>query len=377
MRRVVDLSGVTAVDVTHEPVERFWHGRFLSGSTNLVVGPPKVGKSLAVVAIVADWSRRHGPVILSSAEARPLQRDRLEAATADLRRVRLTNYQLPRDLGQLEQDVREWGARHGDKPCLLALDAASTSFSPYSSQIVKTLTALEALLQDTGATAMLVSQLLKVGPSADALSAIPTALSSAARSIAFLVYDPDDQLSRLCVWVSDQYGEPPSTLALELDEVALVDQSGQLYEVARLFVAEHDLPVLNPLGLLRPPVRDRLQLFDWPLAEAAEWLTDVLAAGPMAVRPNVGFCPDHGHIACESTLCPACGGATTVCGSVQGSAQAEGVSWAALRRAKAAIGVEEDHHLPLGRATSVGSFAYWRLPAEHPALNPYSPRTLA
>ncbi len=370
-----DLSGITAADAVYQPVERFWRGRFIRGSINVLVGPPKSGKSLAVVEIGAEWTERHGPVLLSCADAQALQRDRLQAARADLRRVRLVAYEFPRDLGQLEEDVRQWSARHGEQPVLVALDAAGNHLPRHPAQLENTLRALDSVLERTGATAIVVAQPHQIAANADPLTAIPPALARHARSIAFFGYFPGDRGCRFCVWAAEQYGEPPPPLALEFAEVELRQPGSEAF-VSSLWVTEHDGSVPQPLELLRPPSAKGPALFDWELAEAAEWLTDLLAPGPMAVEQNVGMCPSHGHVAGDAGRCPACGGVATQCASIKGCARDSGISWAAIRRAEAAIGVHKERHFPLGRERADGSLAYWRLPDGHPNLAPYASKVL-
>ena len=370
-----DVSGVTAADVERQPVERFWRGRFIRGSLNLLVGPPKSGKSLGVIEISADWTGRDGPVILSSADPPAVQRDRVEAARADVRRVRLVGYRLPRDLEQVEEDVREWSALHSEKPVLVTLDGGSNQLPRHAAQLEDTLAALDALLERTGATAILVTDALRVAVSADPLTAMPAILASRARSIAFFVYDPADHGCRLCVWAADQYGEPPPPLALEFAGVDLPYAEAQAF-VSSLLVREHDGAVPNPIELLVPRGAKGPALFDAELAEAAEWLTNLLAAGPMAVEQNVGMCPTHGHVACDGGCCPACRGMATQCVSIKSEARDSSVSWAAIRRAETAIGIQKERHFPLGRKRPEGSLAYWRLPDGHPNLAPYASRVL-
>jgi hypothetical protein len=298
--------------------------RIPKGMITLVAGKPDQGKGLFAAHVAAEISNQGGNVLYSAAEDSEglMTRPRLEAAGANLDRIHLWRFQLPRhgqELGQyvidLEIDliVMDPVARH-----------LSGGVSRHSDNIGSVLKPLTDLIETTGTSVLLIEHALKRVPKSghplDAIGGSSSGLPAAARAAFVFGRDPDDDDRRIIAPAKFNLGEWPKAVAFELDTDE-IDKIGEIpyllmdeeltFDAMRLF--EHR----NQPGKRGAPNDKR--------AAAAEWLTTYLAEnGP------------------------------TPAGTVMEDAKQWNMSRKTLERAAADMGVEK----------SAGRTSKWDLPDE-------------
>lgn len=375
-----NIRGRWANEVDPTPPERFWHDRFYFGAISAIAGPSRSMKSTFTAKIAADFSNECGPVLFDNLEdVESISRMRLEAAGADMDKVRLANYAIPSDLKALEADIIAGGFK------LVIMDTAAKHINaPIFKSTDKTariLVPLSKMFERTGAALLLVEHSLKhTRTFSDPLAAIPDGLARTVRTGVLFGYDPNDGDRRCAAWVKDSWAQEPTPMAFDIDieDASDEDEDDDSAEERRgavvLRIADDDYSVPDPLALVRITQGRGEGESAAKKAEAAEFLTKTLANGPIPVR-DCEYCSQHGHVRESQGGCPVKGcsaGSLKGAPGLQTLAESEGVSWRTIRRAKDAIGVEILKKTGVGK----GGLAYWRLPDGHPMLNPTAPKTL-
>lgn len=333
-----------ASDVAVEKVDYIWHDRFVKGAIAVIGGPSGKGKSLCTTKIAADVSTGRGmpdrspaAVIFSNMEdARSISRGRIEVAGGDLDNVYFRHYTIPEDVSELEADINTLGAK------LVILDTASKHVSApirNDQKVAQALTPLQAMCERTGVTVIFVTHTLKhVGRNTDPLLAIGGAvggLVGSARCVALFGVHPSNPDHRALSWVKNSYGETPKGIVFGIESEPLYDDRGFVMATAGALVIEDDDADVDALALVTSrPAEDGASVPTEKRAAAAEWLTSVLANGPVAVA------------------------------DLKIEAENEGHSWGTIRRAEEGIGIEKPRD-----GFGKGSTVFWRLPDDHPALN--------
>lgn len=376
--------GILASQVAHEAVDRLWHGILIRKGIGMIGGPSGLGKSTAAFKIAADFSQSYGRVIISSKEdARSVQRDRLEAAGGDIHNVIFDQYDIPRDIDALEREivaegiglvVMDTAAKHIAAPIDKADHKAAQALSP-----------LADMCDRTGCTVLFIAHTYRniKAKGSDPLSALPGGLANTARFALLFGADPADATRLVLTRVKDSYESVRTptngyrAIAFEWDAVEFIDPiKGTPYEVGALRIAEKEVSIGDPLATVRmakdgdgksgPSAEKR--------AEAAEFLSNALAAGPLPVEPRGAHVCLAGCGYTAGDSCPKCAGQVTTGPYLKGLVESEGLSWGTILRAQEVIGVVKGRKPgPNPKKRLEGSIAWWRLPDGHPKLHPNAP----
>jgi hypothetical protein len=257
-------SGVKA-----EVVEWRWMKRIPKGMLVLVAGKPDQGKGLFASYLAAEVSNAGGNVLYSAAEDSEglMTRPRLEAVGANLDRIHLWRFQLPRhgkELGQYVVDldidliVMDPVARH-----------LSGGISRHSDNIGSVLKPMTDLIETTGTSVLLIEHALKRVPKSghplDAIGGSSSGLPAAARAAFVFGRDPDDEDRRILAPAKFNLGEWPKAVAFELD----TEELSHVGEIPYLLMDEE--VVFDPMRLFQGRTQPGKR------AAAAEWLTTYLA----------------------------------------------------------------------------------------------------
>jgi len=345
----MDAAFVRASTVEAKPVDWLIEGVIPAGMMVDVAGKPGAGKSTWECWLTAEVTRSlAAPVILSNQED-PVEQvlvPRLEAAGAIMKRVHLADQpiRIPEHIGQLEQKIRQTGAR------LVILDAASQHLSVSTGngqQIRQATTPLAKMLQRTGASVVFIDH-VKKGASAgghplEALLGASSGLPAACRLV--YVFGPSkrnpDEL--LLATAKSNIG-PPRTLAFELMEQELVlnprrREAGQrlFTTIGRMILLDdqhkgtaHDVIGYN--GSAAGATGNGAAATAKAIAK--EWLIAVLMSGPRKVA------------------------------DLQAEAAESQISWATIRRASDELaGLVKSRH-----GYGKGGHWEWALPDDHPAV---------
>jgi putative DNA primase/helicase len=242
----------------------------------LVAGKPDQGKGLFAAHVAAEISRAGGNVLYSAAEDSEglMTRPRLEAAGADLDRVHLWRFQLPRhgkEMGQYVVDmdidliVMDPVARH-----------LSGGISRHSDNIGSVLKPMTDLIEVTGTSVLLVEHALKRVPKSghplDAIGGSSSGLPAAARAAFVFGRDPADDDRRIIAPAKFNLGEWPMAMAFELDTQEL-DKVGEIPYL--LFDEEMEYDAMQLFATRQQPGKRGAP--NDKRAAAAEWLTTYLA----------------------------------------------------------------------------------------------------
>lgn len=332
-----------AADVVREPVYWLWPNRFALGKLTLLCGDPGLGKSIltldmaARVSTGAAWAdgsgcAPRGGVILLSAEDDPADTicPRLDAAGADDSRIEIltavrksgasrpSHFSLETDLSHLQQ-----AAESVSDVRLIVIDPISaylgTRVDSHKNSDVRTLLApLGELAGRIGAAIVLVTHLSKGGGGKAVYRAMASlAFMAAARTAWLVAADRERPERRLLLAVKSNLAAMPDGLAYEITGPA-----------DRAYVAW----LADPVAV----TADEALADDWrggdgdgrdALGEAADWLRDALAAGPVAADELLG------------------------------AARKDGIARRTLQRAKSELGVKSCRE-----GFGNGSRWVWRLP---------------
>jgi hypothetical protein len=251
-----------AADVEAKAVNWLWQGRIPRGAITTIAGKPDQGKGLLMAHLAAEVSKAGGNVLYSAAEDSDemVTRPRLEAAGADLDRVYLWNFQLPRHWNELAEIVVD------SQIDLIVVDPfnahLSNGISRFGDNVRQVLTPMARLLETTQCALVIVEHALK---------------GTKARShrAAFVFgRDPDDMEKRVMAPAKFNLGLWPKAMSFDLD-VEDIDEVGDV----PFLMADEELDAFDPMAMLaavpqqtsgvgRPPAKR---------AAAAEWLTTYLA----------------------------------------------------------------------------------------------------
>ena len=335
---------VRMADVRAERVSWLWPGRIALGKLTLIAGDPGLGKSFLTLDIAsrvstgAGWpdaigaSCSPGGVVLLSAEDDPADtiRPRLDAAGADLSRISVVEavhsgrrdagpsvrtFDLSRDLPALEQAIR------ATLDCrLVVIDPVTAYLGKSDSHNNADIRGLLAPLADLAArhrVAVLgVTHLNKSGAGSAVYRTMGSlAFVAAARAAWAVVADKDDPGRRLVLPIKNNLAPNHGGLAYTFVDSPGHDQPQLAWEDGTVTISADDA-----LSVERGGERSVVD-------DAVDWLRELLADGPRAMR------------------------------DVEEDARGAGYSIAALRRAKAVLGV-------VSRKPAFGGPWEWSLPGE-------------
>lgn len=347
-------SGITyrrMADIEPKPIDWLWPGRFARGKVSLIAGHPGLGKSqctASLTAIVttggcfpADRVRaQRGNVVILSAEDDPEDtiRPRLEAAGADLTRVYMLDAVRDEDREgnpisrsfNLKTDLLRLGAlleEIGDV-ALVIIDPISAYLggvdTHYNAEVRSLLAPLGDMAARHGAAVVCVSHLNKgSGGGTDALMRVTGSIAfvAAARAAYIVVKDDENEARRLFLPLKNNNGNDRTGLAFSVEGQTL----GNGIETS-LVMWEGDAVTVTADEAMAVQTGDRSER-----EEAIEFLRKTLEAGRVPSR------------------------------EIDKDAEANGISRATLRRAKAALGVKAVKEGQPGKPDAPGQW-YWRLP---------------
>jgi len=213
-------DAVKAKTVRGQKVEWLWEKRIPRGMLTVVAGRPDQGKGLFAAHVAADVSKRGGNVLYSAWEDDYgiMTRPRLEASGADLNRILLWRFQLPRQQDELAALVVEHDIQ------LVVIDPFSAHLvgvSKHAENIRKVTNPLSGLAEDTKCSMLIIEHALKkVAPDAHPLAAIggsSSGLPAAARAGFIFGVDPDDSDRRILGVAKLNLRDKPKALSFDTD----------------------------------------------------------------------------------------------------------------------------------------------------------------
>lgn len=341
------LKLTRASDVTPQPIRWLWPGKIALGKPTLIAGDPGLGKSMLTVSLAAhvstgrDWPAGggtcpRGDVLFVSAEDDPADtiRPRLDVAGADPGRVYIVGgvqslnedgdpetrmLSLRRDL----EPIRE--AALSLQACrLIVVDPISACLdgadSHNNAEVRAILAPLSELAAAIGAAVIFVTHLNKgTGGSALYRATGSLAFVAAARAAYLVTKDKGDPSRRLFLPLKNNLGPDATGMAYRIEEVD---------GVPRVVWEEERISISADEALGRDDEKDD---HESTLADdAAEWLREVLSAGPVPAN------------------------------DIKAHAREAGYSLATLRRAQASLGIRPQR---TGGAADKGTWV-WTLPQE-------------
>jgi archaellum biogenesis ATPase FlaH len=352
-RPIRRLQSALASEVAGERLDWLWPGWLAFGKLAVLEGDPGLGKSTLALDLAARLSRgaampgessgnprQPAAALIASAEDSASKdiRPRLEAAGADLSRVRIIDgvvqgdllraLLLPDDLSLLEARMREDGTRLVIIDPLMAFlgrDGRGQAIDSHKDQSVRRLLGkLTWLAEATGAVVLLVRHLTKKeGVRAIHRGYGSVGIGGAARCVLLVARHPQDPGRRVLAVTKTNLGPRPASRTFRLTE-----GPSSTGPAARLeWLGEEDLSCDH---LLQPATRTP----DTVLDAAMNFLLKTLRDGPLPQR------------------------------QLQDDAEAAGISLTTLVRAKKELGIHSEKYGRHGQW-------YWRLcePGELPPLD--------
>lgn len=271
-------------DVRVEPIDWLVSDRVPFGEVTIVEGPGGIGKTTALLDLIARLSRgspmpdetpsnRSFSLIIAEEDRESVIKARLLAADADLSRIRLVAgvgfdesfFLLPTHCDALRSTVCDTGAK------LVLIDALFSHFddsiSSYRSQDVRrALRPLVDVAHETGAAVLGVRHWRKAPgkPGQRGLGSID--ITNIVRSVLCVAEHPDDEGCRVIAVAKTNLGKPCLSLTYRLESVK-VDEDGQRLEVARLAWGDLVDLTADDLSIERESVSeeagDRQAVDDW------------------------------------------------------------------------------------------------------------------
>src|SRR5262245_21562558 len=321
-----------ASEIEPERVEWLWPGRIAKGKHTCIAGEPGTGKSQLATYIAAQISMGaawpcgegmapQGSVLVLSAEDGEADTivPRLHAAGADLGRVHIisavrTNFESSRgfslqaDIELLEQKIAELG------------DVALITIDPISSYLGKTdshknaevrgvLEPLSAMAERMRVAVLSVTHFSKAG-AANTTKALHRFIGSIAfvgapRMAFAVIEDADDRDRRLMLHAKNNLAAPPQGLAFRLRQT-IVGEPGKGI-VASCVDWEREPVTITASEALAAEIGGNAAK---PCEDAETFLRELLADGPVPAK------------------------------QVRADADAVGLAWATIRRAKERIGIK-------------------------------------
>jgi putative DNA primase/helicase len=286
------VSGPIRADLVEpEIIEFLWGGRIPKGMISVIAGQADQGKGLFAARVAADVSQgRDGlgneqepvNVLYSAAEDSHglMTRPRLEAAGADLNKVLLWRFAIPKNGRELAQIIVE------QEIGLVVMDPfashLSNGVSRHSDNVRSVLSPLTELIEDQGTSVLIVEHVLKRVPQTSsplgAIGGSGSGLPAASRAAYVFGKNPDDEDQRVLCPAKFNIGQWPKALAFELD----VEEIGAVGDVPSL-VVEDELMAFDPMRLFEKKKGDaKIGRPNDKRQAAAEWLTKYLAKAIVA-----------------------------------------------------------------------------------------------
>jgi putative DNA primase/helicase len=308
------LAHRCVAEVAAVPIRWLWPGRIARGKVTLIAGHPGLGKSqltLNLAAVVSTGGRwpvdrarsECGSVVILSAEddVADTIRPRLEAAGADVSRCHVVDavrdvdsageiysraFNLAADVARLEALLLELG-----DVGLVVIDPLTAYLggadSHKNAEVRGLLAPLGEMAARCGVAVVCVSHLNK-GGSSEALLRVSGSLGfvAAARAAFIVTKDTDNSLRRLFLPLKNNLCSDETGLAFAVEPHQLADgieTSRILWEFEQVTVTADEAMVLVEAA------SDRTEI-----ADASEWLRDLLATGPVEAREVLRLAAQQG-----------------------------------------------------------------------------------
>lgn len=365
----MSVNRINAADVTGDVPGKLWHDCLYEGLVTTVAGPSGGGKSLIAVKLVADLTVAGHSVIYCPEEDPLMLSYRLRAAGADLTKVIIASYIVPRDMPALEADILAESVK------LVVFDTAMKHIDGPMQRWDKPLDALDRVAYRTRCSFLFLHHTNKnVKKSATWHAAIGGAsggLAGTSRKVHLVGPRPDDANHILMANVKDSYGPEADAIAFEFHEEEFDQSDGSQVSVSHVGIAEKGVKLDNKTEIVcvagggekKGPNPEQL-------AKAAEFLTETLKFGPVPAGFH-NVCASHGACGQDSDVCPTCGGNVTAQNGVRQLGEDQDISWGTIKRARPHLKIENSR-----KGAGKGSVPYMRLPDGHPALIPGAPTDL-
>lgn len=305
-KRVGSPNTTWMSDVVSRPVEWLWPGRFAIGKLSMIVGLPDLGKSTVTTDMAARVSagmawpdntsapQELGGVVILSAEdsAEDTIKPRLEAASADVGRILLLDsvnkrgrnttdvqpeaFCITSDLPALEAAIDEVVERVGS--CRMAIIDPVMAFmgntdTHRDADTRRTLAPLAAMAARRQIAVVCVAHLNKnVGAQAMLRVGGSMAIVAAARAVWCVTGCKDDKDRRLILSIKNNLARNPGGLAYSIRN-ADNGLGSVAWETGPVDVTADDA--------LAPPAAEEERT---DRDDAADWLRDVLADGPLGSK---------------------------------------------------------------------------------------------
>jgi hypothetical protein len=290
-------------DIEARSVQWLWPECIACGKVTVLAGHPGLGKSqlaLGIAAIVTSGSRwpvngaraESGSVVILSAEDDPADtiRPRLEAAGANLTlchiieatqdigddgKPRRRGFSLVDDLARLGAELRRIG-----NVALVIIDPITAYLGAIDShrnaEVRAVLAPLAELAAQHGVAVLAISHLRK-SLAGDAVLQVTGSLAfaAAARAVFIVARDPDSAARRLFLPAKNNLGEDRTGYAYRIQAAALTGDivTSRIVWEPETVTMTADEALASRAAEAKPRPRDM----------AAEWLSEVLADGPVAV----------------------------------------------------------------------------------------------
>lgn len=303
-------------DVQPEELEWLWPGRIPLGKLTLLAGDPGLGKSFVTCDIAARvssgrpwpddsaWKQPAGSVAMFNCEdgLADTIRPRLDRAGADVSKIvaiegikvhdsetgeaRQRGFTLAADLPRLERVVADLADCR-----LIVIDPISAYLgdadSHKNAEVRALLAPLTELAERFRVSVLMVTHLAKgTGLKAIYRSMGSLGFAATARAVWHVAKSPDDDARRLILPAKMNLAPDPTGLAYRIEQGAVCWEADPIKMNADELLA---------IEANAKPDSDRSQRDD-----AAEWLRDTLANGPMPSKEVIADGREHGHA--EKTL---------------------------------------------------------------------------
>jgi hypothetical protein len=330
-------------------IEWLWQGRIPLGAVSSFDGMPGAGKSTLLAHLVACVTTGR-PLPFDERPSEPKAalwigheegaataiRPRLDSAGADATKVSLYDRMpsFPADYEWLAREITETNAAIVVvDPIDAYLDFGSNGDSHRNGDVRVRLAGLAKIANDTGAAVIMVRHWRKSGGTDPMYRAAGSlAYSALARSIASVARDPDDPSTRLVFWSKVSGGADPETLRFTLEESGIS---------ARVRWLGHDSR----------------------RADEIMRSTDARASGRAGTSDAKASAIDA---AADWLMCELQQDGRVRVDALRVAAQADGIAWRTIERAKARLKVRAIHAGEAG--IQGGGVWWWCAPGRRPSL---------
>ena len=308
-------------DVVARAIDWLWKGVIAKAKLTMVAGHPGLGKSQATLSVAAAVSTggrlpdgntaEPGNVIIVSAEddAADTVVPRLAALGANLEKIYVVDavrdgnsypdgtpsergFNLIEDLAKLSKMTKDLG-----DVALIIFDPISaylgSTDSHKNSDVRAVLAPLSKLAEQCGAAIVAVSHLNKSG-GADALARVTGSLAfvAAARAAYLVCKDPEDEARRLFLPLKNNLGADGTGLAFRVESAQVPGAAGAI-DTSHV-VWESGAVTMTAAEALRVPSGNSEE-GGAAVADAAEWLSKLLADGPITAKDVRAEATAAGH----------------------------------------------------------------------------------